>query len=381
MSDPGVVVVGAGPAGLAAAAALRRAELPAVVLERADAVGASWRGRYDRLRLNTCRWTSKLPGARYALGAGMFPSRDELVRYLERYAERNALDLRLGVTVDRIDRNGAAWVLRTSAGELPASHVIVATGFEHTPAIPEWPGRERFNGRLLHAGEYRNAEPFRGADVLVVGPGCSGMEIAYDLADGGAEVVSVAVRTQPNIVLRSSGGLPGDLPGVALLRVPARVADAPMKVVRRLTIGDLSEFGLVPPQEGLFARQWREGKAPAIVDKVVIRAIRDRRIRIVSGLESLDETGVVLSDGTRIEPDTVIAATGYTRGLEPLVGHLGVLDARGRPRVHGGPAAAPGLRFIGYAPRPGQIGHMGVEAKRAAKAIKSEVTPQSVAVS
>ena len=67
-----------------------------------------------------------------------------------------------------------------------------------------------------------------------------------------------------------------------------------------------------------------------------------------------------------------MAATGYSRGLEPLVGHLGVLDERGVPRVHGGPAAAPGLRFVGYAPRPGQIGHMGREARQAAKQINNE---------
>jgi hypothetical protein len=69
----------------------------------------------------------------------------------------------------------------------------------------------------------------------------------------------------------------------------------------------------------------------------------------------------------------VVAATGYTTGLEPLVGHLGVLDGRGVPLVHGGPAAAPGLRFIGYQPRPAQIGHIGGEASRAARQIKKEL--------
>jgi cation diffusion facilitator CzcD-associated flavoprotein CzcO len=363
-----VIVVGAGPAGLASAAELARSGLSPIVLER-DRIGSSWRGRYDRLRLNTSRWTSRLPNSRYPRRTGLFPSRDELVRYLEDYAERSRLDVRPYTRVDRIERDDGGWLLRTSAGELPASHVIVATGFEHTPVIPDWPGRELFEGRVLHAAEYRNAEAFGDAEVLVVGPGCSGMEIAYDLAEGGAKHVRLAVRTAPNIVLRSQGGLPADPIAIAMLRLPARIADAQMKIVRRLAIGDLSAYGLRPPEEGLFARQHREGKAPAIVDKEVIRAIRDRRIEIVASVDTLDATGALLADGARIEPAAIIAATGYRPALEPMVGHLDVLDERGRPKILGGEEAAPGLRFVGYVPRPGQIGYMGREAKRAAAEI------------
>jgi cation diffusion facilitator CzcD-associated flavoprotein CzcO len=368
------VVVGAGAAGLASAAQLRRAGIPALLLEQSDAIAASWRGRYDRLRLNTSRWTSKLPQSRYAPGTGLFPSRDALVSYLEEYATRNELDVRLATRVERIDRDDGGWALQTSTGDVAASQVIVATGYEHTPAIPDWPGRERFAGRLLHAAEYRNAEPFAGSAVLVVGPGCSGMEIAYDLAVGGAAHVQLAVRTPPNIVLRQApGGLPGDVPGIAMLRLPPRLADAQMKVIRRLAIGDLSEYGLAVPKEGLFTRLRRDCKAPAIVDKEVIEAIKDRRVEIVAGVESLDETSVRLADGTRVEPDAIVAATGYRRALEPLVGHLGVLDEHGSPRAVRGKPALPGLRFIGYVPRPGQIGYMGGEAKRAAAGIAREL--------
>src|ERR1700737_4185996 len=177
MSEPDVVVVGAGPAGLAAAAGLQRAGISTVVLEQADAIGPSWRGRYDRFRLNTSRWSSKLPGSRWERGTGMFPSRDQMVSYLEQYAARKELDVRVGT---RVGTRG--WVLQTPAREFRARPVVVATGYDHPPFIPDWPGRGRFGGQLLHAGEYRNAEPFRGKDTLVVGPGCSGMEIAYDLA-------------------------------------------------------------------------------------------------------------------------------------------------------------------------------------------------------
>jgi hypothetical protein len=140
-----------------------------------------------------------------------------------------------------------------------------------------------------------------------------------------------------------------------------------------MTIGDLSQWGLVPPEEGIVSRHLREHKAPAIVDKEVIDAIKSGRVEVVAALDSLDETGVQLADGTRLEPGAIIAATGYASGLEPVVGHLDVLDERGFPRVHGGPPAAPGLRFIGFDPGPGQIGDMGREARRAAKQIASEL--------
>jgi cation diffusion facilitator CzcD-associated flavoprotein CzcO len=367
-----VLVIGAGPAGLEAAGELGRRGIPAAVLERADAIAAAWRGRYDRLRLNACRLTSRLPGSPYEKGTPLFVARDQMVGYLEHYAKQRELDLRLGTEVERIERAAGHWQLHTTQGPQLARQVVVATGYEHTPVIPAWPGRERFGRQLLHAAEYRNAEPFRGSEALVVGPGCSGMEIAFDLAQGGARTVNVAVRTQPNIMLRQSGPMPGDLPAIALLSLPPRIADVPARLVRRLSIGDLSAYGLRPPAEGLFARHHREGKAPAILDKEVIEAIKHRRIGIVVGLESLEQDGVVLADGTRLQPDVVIAATGYARGLEPLVGHLGVLDERGAPRVHGGPAAAPGLRFVGYTPVQGQIGLMGREARRAAREISAE---------
>ena len=200
------IIVGAGPAGLAAAAELGRRRIPAAVLERGDAVGASWYARYDRLRLNSSRWFSQLPGARYARGVGAFPSRDEMVRYLDRYAHRYEIDVRLRTSVDRIDREGDGWVVRTSAGDMAAQHVIVATGYLHAGHVPEWPGRDRFGGTLIHAAAYRNPAPYEGRDVLVVGPGCTGMEIAYDLAEGGASRVRLAVRTPPNLLRRSPAG-------------------------------------------------------------------------------------------------------------------------------------------------------------------------------
>src|SRR5437660_5754408 len=114
-----VAVIGAGPAGLSVAATLERYGIRSVVLERSDAVGASWRRHYDRLHLHTVRWLSNLPGYRFSRRHGRWVSRDGVIGYLERYARHHDLDVRTGVEVRRLDRDEAdgGWVLDTSAGE------------------------------------------------------------------------------------------------------------------------------------------------------------------------------------------------------------------------------------------------------------------------
>jgi cation diffusion facilitator CzcD-associated flavoprotein CzcO len=374
MSERHVVIVGAGPAGVAAALALKDRGIRPIVVDQAESVASSWRRRYDRLRLNTCRPLSHLPKRRFPKGTPMFPSRDELVEHIERHAGEDGIELRLGTHVERIDRADGGWALDTSAGELRTPQVIAATGYEQEPLIPDWSGRAAFGGELVHSCEYRNPEPFRGRRVLVVGPGCSGMEIAYDLAEGGASKVWLSARTPPNILMRTGpGGLPGDVIGVTLLRFPPRIGDAVARFGRKQDLGDLTEYGLPVPDEGVMSRLRRTGQAPAIVDKEVIEAIKAGRIEMVRGVASLDRTGVELADGSRVEPDAVICATGYGRVLEPLVGHLGVLDERGMPRARGATPAAPGLRFIGYVPRPGGLGYMGKESRKAARAIAREL--------
>jgi cation diffusion facilitator CzcD-associated flavoprotein CzcO len=358
---------------VASALALKDTGLRPLVLDQADSIGSSWRARYDRLRLNTSRWTSHLPDRTFPKGTPLFPSRDQLVEHLETHAREPGIDLQLGTRVETLEPDGD-WILNTSGGEVRAPQVVVATGYENAPFVPNWSGRDSFNGLLFHASEYRNPTPFRDQRVLVVGPGCTGMEIAYDLAEGGAQKVWLSARTPPNIVLKQGPGpIPGDAIALALMRLPARAGDAMARFGRRMDFGDLSDYGLPVPEEGVFSRLRRLGVAPAIVEPEMIDAIKAGRIEVVRGVESLDADGARLADGGRVDPDVIICATGYRRALEPLVGHLGVLDEGGLPRARGEKAAATGLRFIGYVPRPGALGYASKEAKRAAKAIAREL--------
>jgi putative flavoprotein involved in K+ transport len=366
------IVIGGGPAGLATAAVLKQNGIPAVVLEKADDVAASWRRHYDRLHLHTVRWLSNLPGYRFSTKHGRWVSRDGVIRYLEGYVRHHELDVRTGVEVRRLERDEAAdeWVLDTSAGELRAGSVVVATGYNHTPVVPDWPGRDSFEGELIHGQDYRNAEPYRGKDVLVVGSGNTGAEIAVDLVEGGARRVRIAVRTPPAVMLREANGIPSQVTGVAIRRLPLPVADALARVSSRLIVGDLSEYGL-PPAPHPVTRAVKEDVVP-ILDVGLIAMVKEGKVEVVGALEGFDGRDALLAGGERIQPDAVIGCAGYARGLDPLVGHLGVIGAKGRPTVHGGETHpnAPRLHFIGYTnPISGMFREFGITARKIAKAM------------
>lgn len=372
-ADRPVYVIGAGPGGLAAAYALRARGIRAVVLERDDRVGASWRRHYDRLRLHTTRRLSALPGLPMPRRFGRWVSRDDVVRYLEKYAEHHKLEIVTGVEVFRVERapDGAGWLLHASGGrELTGAAVVVATGYNHTPRLPQWPGRDTYTGEFRHAAEYRDAAPYTGRDVLVVGIGNTGAEIAVDLVEGGAARVRLAVRTPPHIVRRSTAGWPAQYNGVLVRRLPARLVDRLARPLARISTPDLSAHGLPRPDTGLLTRA-AEGAIP-VQDVGLIDAVRGGRVEIVAALDGFEDGKAVLADGTRVAPDAVIAATGYLRGLEGLVGHLGALDARGRPVVHGPrtPADAPGLYFTGFTnPISGMLRELARDAERIARAV------------
>ncbi|PWI07235.1 monooxygenase [Streptomyces sp. NWU339] len=380
--DRPVYVVGGGPGGLAVAYSLRARGVRAVVLERSEHVGASWRRHYDRLRLHTTRRLSALPGLPIPRRFGRWVARADMVRYLEKYAEHHRLEIVTGVEVSRVERTAddTGWLLRATGGrELTGAAIVIATGFNHTPRLPDWPGREAYTGEFLHASEYRNAKPFAGRDVLVAGIGNTGAEIAVDLVEGGASRVRLSVRTVPHIVRRSTAGWPAQHSAVLVRRLPVGLVDRLSRAQARVALPDLSAQGLPRPDKGLYSRVL-EGAIP-VQDVGLVDAVRRGRVEIVAAVAGFDAGAVgkvTLADGTRVGPDAVIAATGYVRGLEGLVGHLGVLDDRGRPvaRGAGTPPHAPGLYFTGFTnPISGNLRELAIDAEKIAKAVTRHGAP------
>ena len=365
------VVIGCGPAGLATAASLRRAGVDPLVIDRGAAVAERWHSRYDGFRLNTSSWFSYLPGRRFPREAGRWPSREALVAYYTSYSDDHRLRIELNTAAERIDHADGAWRIQTNRGAFQSSFVVVATGKYGAPTIPAWSGRDQFEGELIHSAHYRSAKRYRDKDVMVVGAGASGFEIATQLAHGGARTVRLSIRTPPHIFHRQTGPFPTDLFAVLGRRLPVPLVDAVGRAVRRLSIGDLSRYGLPAPEDGIYSRLKRTGMIPT-ADGPYIDAVKARVVEIVPAVEALDGRHVELTNGARVQVDAVIAATGYRRGLEPLVGHLGVLDPDGRPLVHGRRThpAARGLHFIGFTePLSGNLREMRFDARKIARAI------------
>lgn len=386
MTHEQVVVIGAGPGGLAVAAALGGRGVRALVVDRSADVGSSWRNHYERLHLHTPRRWSGLPGHPIPRRFGRWVAREDVVRYLEEYVDHHGIRLRLGTAVTGVERAtdpaveaadpAARWVVRFADDTTTtAGHVVVATGYNHTPVTPDWPGLDGFTGDLVLARDYRNGRPFAGRDVLVVGTGNTGTEIATDLAEHGATRVWLAVRTPPHIIRRDMLGWPAQGTGILVRRLPPKLVDRVAHGLSVVQEPDLTAYGMPRAAPGLYSRVL-EGRVP-VQDVGIVDAIRTRRVEPVAAVERFDGDEVVLSDGTRLRPDAVLVAAGYRAGLEPLVGDLGVLNGRGLPVVHGAhePPGARGLWFTGFTnPISGMLRELRIDGERIAASITGSDT-------
>ncbi len=365
------IVVGASSAGMSAAAGLQKRGFETVILESSNMVGARWRSRYEELRLNSWRAMSNLQGYRMPFRYGRYPSRDDFVAYLERYAEHHRLHIRFNTSLVQVKRSNTLWRLETSTHALLAHYVVIATGWDAIAVVPEWPGKESFLPELIHSSDFHGAQAYRDREVLIVGAGNSGIDIAGHLIDAGAHV-KVSMRTPPNLSKGNLLGLPGQ-PFLVLVadHLPKGYADFNFSIVQRLTFGDLSRFGIGRAQEGPYTNFDRHLRNP-VIDNGFVAALKRGRTEVVAAVERLEGSEVVLIDGTRLRPDSVICATGYRRGLEPLVGHLGVLRPDGVPFAYRGAPehpAAPRLFFAGmWGQFSGEIRLGPIHARRIARA-------------
>jgi putative flavoprotein involved in K+ transport len=343
-----VVVIGGGAAGLSTAGALSRRGIDAVVLEQDGELGGTWARRYDRLHLHTVRRYSGLAHFPIPRRYPLYLSRDDVVAYLNEYARHFGLRVVTGATVQKIqppDARPNRWTVQTAGGEAWRGRVaVIATGQYRQPIVPPWPGREMYAGRLSHSVAYSNAVPYAGQRVLVVGAGNSGAEIATDLSDHGAAYVAISVRTPPPVVPRDPFGMPVQRSSMLLSALPPAIADRLGWASARLVLGDLTRYGM---PKGDFA-PYRRRRVP-VIDVGFVDALKRGRVGVRPAVERLTETGAVFADATSDHFDAIIAATGFTTGLESLIDAPGAMDAAGEPRgVCGEPTAHPGLYFVGF---------------------------------
>jgi cation diffusion facilitator CzcD-associated flavoprotein CzcO len=365
------IVIGAGPAGLATAARFRARGLNAAIMEKSDAVGSVWRRHYDRLHLHTDRARSGLPGLPIPKAYGRYPSRAQVVDYLEAYAAKFALRPVFNAPVRVVRRDGRSWRVEAGDKSLSAPIVVVATGLADFPYAPAWPGMETFGGPVVHSSAYRNPAPFAGKRVLVVGFGASGAEIALELSEAGIDV-ALAVRGPVNVVPRELLGLPILAWGLTGRLFPSRMADTINAPLLRFAIGSIEKLGLKHAAKGPLQSIEEDRRVP-LIDVGMLDAMRDGRIKLRGDIASFARESVSFKRSPAERFDAVILATGFRPDLRPLLPDAkGVLNAKGEPLVSGRATAEPGLFFCGAIPSAvGQLRQIGIEAARIADAAQA----------
>jgi indole-3-pyruvate monooxygenase len=203
MEEVVVLIVGAGPAGLATAACLNQLSIPYVILERDDCSASLWRNRaYDRLKLHLAKEFCELPHMSYPVDAPTYIPKNQFIKYLDDYIEHFNIQPKYHTTVESCtyDENKECWSIvardatKCTSVSYMAKFLVVASGENSAANIPMIPGLEGFPGVAIHSSNYKSGTQYSGKNVLVVGCGNSGMEIAYDLASHGANT-SIVIRS------------------------------------------------------------------------------------------------------------------------------------------------------------------------------------------
>jgi cation diffusion facilitator CzcD-associated flavoprotein CzcO len=367
-AESDVLVIGAGPAGLAVSACLIRRGLRPQVIEKAASVGASWHAHYRRLHLHTVSRHSALPFMPFPAGSPRYVPRQQVADYLESYARHFEIVPRFGQEVVAITRRGEQWeTLCRSGARFVSRCVVVATGANNVPNVPTFAGQQDYRGELMHSRGYRDATPFAGKRVLVVGMGNTGAEIALDLAERGVDV-ALSVRSPVNVVHRDVLGRPTQVTSMLLARLPTRIGDAVARMLRDLTVGDLGRYGISTSSISPLRQLREEGRTP-VIDVGTLAMIKRGKIAVRPGIESFTVAGVRFVDG-RSEPcDAVILATGYRPALGELFPGVRLeVHANGMPPQPAGTGPLAGVFFVGFDVRQpgGLLRTIGMQAMEVA---------------
>jgi putative flavoprotein involved in K+ transport len=311
-----VVVIGAGQAGLAMGYYLSRRGLRFLIVDAADSVGAAWRERWDSLVLFTPRRYSGLPGLPFPGDGDGYPTRDEVIAYLEQYAETFGLPIELSSRVQRLTRDDGTLVLDVNGSLIAADQVVVATGPFQVPRVPELAGQLAPEVVQMHSTSYRNPDGLPGGVILVVGGGNTGFQVAKELSATREVYLSVGSRQTP---------LPQEILGRDLFWWLTKTRLLSTTVESRLG-------GRLQHRETLI------GSSPRELERHYGVQLRPRAVR-ASGRK------VVFADGSELEVDAVIWATGYRPDYSWI--DLPVLESDGRLRHRRGVTEVRGVYFLG----------------------------------
>ncbi|EEF45921.1 indole-3-pyruvate monooxygenase YUCCA6 [Ricinus communis] len=376
---PGPVIVGAGPSGLAVAACLKERGVPSIVLERSNCIASLWQLKtYDRLRLHLPKQFCELPLMGFPQGFPTYPTKQQFIDYLDKYADKFDVRPRFNETVSHAEYDQVLgfWRVRTAGPKVEETEyvcrwLVVATGENAEALVPEIEGMGEFGGDIRHTSLYRSGEEFRGKKVLVVGCGNSGMEVCLDLCNHSAKpslVVRDTVHVLPREMLgKSTFGL-----SMWLLKwLPMRLVDRFLLVVSRLMLGDTSRFGLDRPQLGPLELKNMSGKTP-VLDVGTLARIKSGDIKVCPGVKRLKRHTVEFVNGKLESFDAIVLATGYKSNVPSWLKEGGQMfsEKDGLPRrpFPNGWKGESGLYAVGFTKR-GILG-ASMDAKRIAEDIE-----------
>ncbi|WP_299222068.1 NAD(P)/FAD-dependent oxidoreductase [uncultured Aquimarina sp.] len=341
------LIIGAGPAGLAIAGRFRKKNIPFEIVEQTDKIAWSWHDHYDRLLLHTVKELSHLPHLEFPSAYPRYVPRAKLAQYYEDYATHFDINPQFNVEVQSIKKENDHWTVITNKQKYHSENVIVATGVNRIPFSPVWENQEDYKGEIIHSRSYKNVLPFKGKKVLIIGMGNTGAELALDLSEHNIDV-TVSVRSSLLIVPRDINGRPVQTTAKKLEKLPFGLGRWIGKQVRSIVIGDLSKYGISISKKDPIDHLKQTGKTP-VIDLGTVQQIKSGKIKVVGDIESFYEFGVQLKDGTQLEKDTVILATGYRSKVEQFIENTeGLLDRYGVPKNVIGRGEHKGLFFVGF---------------------------------
>jgi len=363
------LIVGASAAGLASAACLQKANVPFILLEKYNHVANSWRNHYDRLHLHTSKKWSALPYRKFDNSIANFPSRLDVIDYLDRYAHEQNINPVFNTEVLSVNRDGEYWITKTNQETYQSVFVIVATGRNHKPKMPEFEGLNSFKGMVLHSSQYKNGKAFRGKNVLVVGFGNSGCEQAICLYEHGARV-AMSVRSPVNVIPRDIFGFPALEVGKLTSMFPARVRDKINAPLLKLLVGDIRKLGLKKSSYGPLEQIQKQRRIP-LLDIGTIKLIKQGHLKVYGDIVRIEGNTIYFEENQQWNADAIILATGYVHNLEKF---LNLSDDRyddlNLPVDNQSFFGKDGLYFCGFFVSPtGMLREITTDARKIAKHI------------
>jgi len=342
-----IIIVGAGQAGLSLGYWLKRQRRSFLLLEAGQRIGESWRQRYDSLVLFTPRRYSALPGLALSGNPEGRPTKDEMADYLQTYADRFALPVRMNTRVVAMQKHEETFLLQTTLGTYQAASVIIATGPFHHPRIPAFASALSPQVEQLHSASYHNPSEVPPGPVLVVGAGDSGAHIAAELAH--AHPVSLAASHLLYFV-------PLTLFGKSLFWY--------LDHLRLLEVDNSTRLG-----------RWLKAQPEPVLGLELKQALKDRQVQIRPRATSAQGNVVQFADGSQAQVRTVIWATGFRQDFS-WIRISGVSDERGQSREQQGVSTTPGLFFLGFPWQPSRgsalVGWVGKDARRLAAELQTK---------